>query len=145
MFRSRLQEIAANFNNQDLEQYANYFGLNAICKNKWASPAWPPTQHQQIVSGSSSPTNENDETVIIQDDGDGMDDKHDDQNVLMIDHSSYTPQFTVEQLQLIQQLQVCITNRKTFKELNYLRKLNSHFSISNILFFKSILKRLKAF
>jgi hypothetical protein len=46
-----------------------------------------------------------------------MDEKHDDPNVLMIDHASYTPQFTVEQLQLIQQLQVGIAGYKLIKKI----------------------------
>jgi hypothetical protein len=102
-----LQEIAANINNQDLEQYANIFGLNQICKTKWASPHWPPTQHQG-TSGSSSPTNENDE--IIHDGSELIDGKDDEQNLLMtIDQSCYQAgghHFTAEQLQFISQLQV---------------------------------------
>jgi hypothetical protein len=91
-----------------LEQYANIFGLNQICKTKWASPHWPPTHHQGM-SGSSSPTNENDE--IIQDGSEMIDDKQvDEQNLLMtIDQSCYQasgPHFTAEQLQFISQLQV---------------------------------------
>lgn len=91
-----------------MEQYANFFGLNQICKTKWASPQWPPTHHQ-ITSESSSPTNENDDNVIIQDGNDLLEGKEDDQNLLMtIDQAGYTPQFTVEQLQLISQLQVSL-------------------------------------
>lgn len=101
-----MQEIAANINNQDLEQYANFFGLNQICKTKWASPHWPPSQHP-MTSESSSPTNENDENVMLQDGSELIDGKDDDSNLLMtIDQSGYPPQFTVEQLQFITQLQV---------------------------------------
>lgn len=100
-----MQEIAANINNQDLEQYANFFGLNQICKSKWASPHWPPTQHL-MTSESSSPTNENDD-AMLQDGSEMMDGKDSDQNLLMtLDQSGYPPQFTVEQLQFISQLQV---------------------------------------
>jgi len=88
-----------------LEQYANFFGLNSICKTKWATPHWPMAQqHQQIISGTSSPTNENDD-VIIHDDCEGIE-KSDDPNLLMIDQSGFPPQFTSDQLQLISQLQV---------------------------------------
>lgn len=41
-----------------------------------------------------------------------MDGKQDDQNLLMIDQTGYTPQFTVEQLQLLSQLQVIIKSNK---------------------------------
>jgi hypothetical protein len=102
-----LQEIAANINNQDLEQYANFFTLNQICKNKWAPPQWPPQQHQP-TSECSSPANENDEsTLMLQDGSELIEPKEDDPNLLMtIDPSGYHPQFTVEQLQFITQLQV---------------------------------------
>lgn len=86
-----------------MEQYANLLGLNQLCKTKWASPQWPPTHHQ-LTSGNSSPTNENDENVISE----LIDGKEDDQNLLTmtIDQTGYPPQFTVEQLQFISQLQV---------------------------------------
>jgi hypothetical protein len=66
---------------------------------------WPPNQ---IASSENvSPLNEQNEGIIIQNDGEGMDDdKQDENNLLMIDQSGYTPQFTVEQLQLLSQLQV---------------------------------------
>lgn len=100
------QEIAANINNQDLEQYANFFGLNQICKTKWASPHWPPNQHQ-LTSESSSPTNENDESLMMPDGSEMLDVKEDDPNLLLaIEQSGYPPQFTVDQLQFISQLQV---------------------------------------
>lgn len=100
------QDIAANINNQDLEQYASLFGLNQMCKSKWASPHWPPSQHQ-MTSESSSPTNENDENMMLQEGGELIEGKEDDPNLLMaLDQSGYPPQFTVEQLQFISQLQV---------------------------------------
>ena len=88
-----------------MEQYANFFGLNTICKTKWSTPHWPPTH--QISSQSTSPTNEQ-ENIIIQNEGNQMEVKPEDQNLLMIDQTGYTPQFTVEQLQLLSQLQVDI-------------------------------------
>jgi hypothetical protein len=94
-----------------LEQYANFFGLNSICKSKWSTPHWP---SHQITSQSTSPTNEHEENIIIHNEGDHMDGKQDDQNLLMIDQTGYTPQFTVEQLQLLSQLQV-VKCQKYFK------------------------------
>ena len=77
-----------------------------MCKSKWASPHWPPTQHQ-MTSESSSPTNEHDESMMLQDGSELIDGKEDDPNLLMaLDQSGYPPQFTVEQLQFISQLQV---------------------------------------
>lgn len=93
-----------------MEQYANFFGLNKICQSKWATPHWP-TQHQ-ITSEGSSPTNENDENIILHESGEGDDGKlhPDDSNLLVIDQSTgcFPPQFTMEQLQLLSQLQVRI-------------------------------------
>lgn len=89
-----------------MEQYASLFGLNQMCKSKWASPHWPPTQHQ-MTSESSSPTNEHDENMMLQEGSELIDGKEDDPNLLMaLDQSGYPPQFTVEQLQFISQLQV---------------------------------------
>lgn len=66
---------------------------------------WPPNQ----ISENASPINEQNEDLILQNENETMeDDKHDDSNLLMIDQSGYTPQFTVEQLQLLSQLQVII-------------------------------------
>jgi hypothetical protein len=60
-----------------------------------------------MASESSTPTEENDENPIISEGNEIMDGKEDDQNLLMtIDQSVYPPQFTVEQLQFISQLQV---------------------------------------
>jgi hypothetical protein len=45
--------------------------------------------------------------MMLQDGSELMEGKEDDPNLLMaIDHSGYPPQFTVEQLQFITQLQV---------------------------------------
>lgn len=109
------QDIAANINNQDLEQYASLFGLNQMCKSKWASPHWPPNQNQ-MTSESSSPTNEHDESLMLQDGSELIDRREDDPNLLMaLDQSGYPPQFTVEQLQFISQLQVSRFNAKSFQ------------------------------
>jgi len=70
-----------------------------------------------------------------------MDGKQDDQNLLMIDQTGYTPQFTVEQLQLLSQLQV--RKCQVFKCEN--RNKNWYVFSNNILFFKSIHRLLKIY
>lgn len=94
------KEIAANINNQDLEQYANFFGLNSVCKSKWSNTHW--SSHQI----DSPPINE--QNIIINNECDNNNEKSDEQNLLMIDQPEYPPQFAVEQLQLFSQLQVNI-------------------------------------
>lgn len=104
-----------------MEQYANFFGLNKICQSKWATPHWPAQHHHQITSEGSSPTNENDENIILHESGEGEDGKHhtDDSNLLVIDQTTgYPPQFTMEQLQLLSQLQVSFFNLSIFAYFN---------------------------
>ncbi len=108
-FKKKLQEIAANINNQDFD-YASILGLKSICQSKWATPQWPTQHHHSLPSGNSSPSNENHENLILH--GDPMieeEGKHpqDASNLLMIDQTTgYPPQFTMEQLQLLSQFQV---------------------------------------
>lgn len=97
-----------------MEQYANFFGLNKICQSKWATPHWPTQHHHQITSEGSSPTNENEENIILHAEGGAegvvevdLKQHPDDSNLLVIDQSTvYPPQFTMEQLHLLSQFQV---------------------------------------
>lgn len=106
----KLQEIAANINNQDLESYASLFGINTICKSKWGTPHWPqphfPGHH--LTSDCSSPTNDDSNLGMLEDEEDAKNDLAT-QNLLMtIDQQGFPPQLSMEQLQLITQLQVSI-------------------------------------
>lgn len=104
----KLQEIAANINNQDLESYASLFGINTICKSKWGTPHWPQTHFpgHHLTSDCSSPTNDDSNLGMLDDEEDAKNDLAT-QNLLMtIDQQGFPPQLSMEQLQLITQLQV---------------------------------------
>lgn len=63
-----------------------------------------------MTSEGSSPTNEIDENLILGEADDEMKHHADESNLLMIDQSTgYPPQFTMEQLQILSQLQVSIS------------------------------------
>lgn len=96
--------MAANINNQDLESYANFFGINTICKAKWASQ-WPHLIQSELISEGSSPTNEN--NINLNDEEPAS---QNNQNLMTIDQQAYhqAQQLSLEQLQLISQLQVRI-------------------------------------
>lgn len=89
--------------NQDLESYANFFGINTICKAKWASQ-WPHLMHTDMISENSSPTN--DENNINLNDDESVSQNY--QNLMTIDQQAFqqAQQLSLEQLQLISQLQV---------------------------------------
>jgi hypothetical protein len=92
-----------------------------MCNTKWATPHWPSQHHHPMASEGSSPTNENDENLILGEVDDEMKHHVDDSNLLMIDQSTgYPPQITMEQLQLLSQLQVSETFFRNLNELTTL-------------------------
>lgn len=123
-FSQLFQEFAANINTQDIESYANLFGLNtfnSICKSKWTTPQWPaPTHFQQSMSDMQmSEQIIPDENLQIslssyQGNEDGMmDDKQrpqipQQQNLMMSLESQpiHSQQLPLERLRLITQFQV---------------------------------------
>ena len=120
--------MAANINNQDLESYANFFGINTICKAKWASQ-WPHLIQQELTSENSSPTND-ENNISLNDDETALQNQ---QNMLSIDQQAFqqAQQLSLEQLQLISQLQVRKTKDNGYFQVKKLTIYFLYFSTSN--------------
>lgn len=106
------QEIAANFNSHDLEHYANLINMNTLnnyCKTKWSAPQWPANQFQQalgqIASEQSSPTNEDVQISLPEEEGEG-DDKNSPPHQYGYPNVYIDQNITMEQIRLFTQIQV---------------------------------------